>query len=482
MSVDSDFIKFLDRVNLTDDFPVVSHILQHVNKIVESDIGNAKKLAEWVMQDVNLTKNLLQTVNSADFIRYGGNITSVTRAIELVGFNKIKAVASSLIALNFLENKTLYSVMQDSLSETFLASIIASNLDKPHVNKGFEELMVFCLFSKLGKLLTAHYFDEEFAQIHALVEEKNLSESEASKTVLGISYEEISARIAAHWGFPPDIVNVIYPKSVLSTELFDLKNAMFISLTISNMIISQKCSIENIADYIVRKYGAKYGYKKEYFVALINKSITKFKDQPACYGINLNAAYKKIKSQMSHHLETSKQQPLDPATVESALNAGTQEIFTLLMSDEIPLSDILNKAIDVLHEALKLDATCLFKVNPKAIKMEKMYFHGGYRGDLSFPITPNNAIDIFQISIHQHLDLLIENAESQEFHTNLPDWYISKLNNKSLMLLPLVLREKCVGLIYAGSRFANHLNLPSNTVNLVKTIRNQMLIAIKQKM
>lgn len=69
MSVDSDFIKFLDRVNLTDDFHVVSHILQHVNKIVESDIGNTEKIADWVMQDVNLTKNLLQTVNSADFIR-----------------------------------------------------------------------------------------------------------------------------------------------------------------------------------------------------------------------------------------------------------------------------------------------------------------------------------------------------------------------------------------------------------------------------
>lgn len=136
----------------------------------------------------------------------------------------------------------------------------------------------------------------------------------------------------------------------------------------------------------------------------------------------------------------------------------------MLISDEIPLSDILNKAIDVLHEALKLVATCLFKVNPKAIKMEKMYFHGGYQGDLSFPITQNNTSDIFQISIHQHLDLLIENAESQEFHTSLPDWYISKLSNKSLMLLPLVLIEKCVGLIYAGSRFANHINLPSNTV------------------
>lgn len=69
MSVDSDFIKFLDRVNLTDDFHVVSHILQHVNKIVVSDIGNTEKIADWVMQDVNLTKNLLQTVNSADFIR-----------------------------------------------------------------------------------------------------------------------------------------------------------------------------------------------------------------------------------------------------------------------------------------------------------------------------------------------------------------------------------------------------------------------------
>lgn len=482
MSVDSAFIKFLDRVNLTDDFPVVSHILQHVNKIVESDIGNAKKLAEWVMQDVNLTKNLLQTVNSPDFIRYGGNITSVTRAIELVGFNKIKAVASSLIALNFLENKTLYSVMKDSLSETFLASIIASNLDKPNAGKGFEELMVFCLFSKLGKLLTAHYFDEEFTQIHALIDEKNLSESEASKAILGISYEEISARIAAHWGFPPDIVNVMYPKSVLSPELFELKNALVISLTISDMIISQKCPIENIADYIVRKYGAKYGYKKEYFVDLISKSIAKFKDQQASYGINLDATYKKIKPLVNPHGDARKKQALDPATVEAALSAGTQEIFTLLMSDEKTLSDILNKAIDVLHDALKVETTCLFKANPKAIKMEKMYFHGGYQGDLSFPLTPNSTKDIFQISIHQHLDLMIENAESEEFHTNLPDWYISKLNDKSLMLLPLVIKEKSVGLIYAGSRHANHLNLPSSTVNLIKTIRNQMLIAIKQKM
>jgi GAF domain-containing protein len=51
---------------------------------------------------------------------------------------------------------------------------------------------------------------------------------------------------------------------------------------------------------------------------------------------------------------------------------------------------------------------------------------------------------------------------------------------RSLVLFPVMINKKAVGLFYADSDGAQPIQLGSAELNLLKTLRNQALLAIKQ--
>ncbi len=53
---------------------------------------------------------------------------------------------------------------------------------------------------------------------------------------------------------------------------------------------------------------------------------------------------------------------------------------------------------------------------------------------------------------------------------------------KSFILLPVVINKKTMGLFYADMQEANSLELSERQLSLLRTLRNQAVLAIKQKM
>jgi GAF domain-containing protein len=51
---------------------------------------------------------------------------------------------------------------------------------------------------------------------------------------------------------------------------------------------------------------------------------------------------------------------------------------------------------------------------------------------------------------------------------------------RSLLLFPVLVNKKPVGLLYADSDVAGAIQLGSAELNLLKTLRNQAVLAIKQ--
>jgi len=49
------------------------------------------------------------------------------------------------------------------------------------------------------------------------------------------------------------------------------------------------------------------------------------------------------------------------------------------------------------------------------------------------------------------------------------------------MLLPIAIEGKCIGLFYADCTKAGQLQIQPRHLNLLKTLRNQAVLAIRQK-
>ena len=88
--------------------------------------------------------------------------------------------------------------------------------------------------------------------------------------------------------------------------------------------------------------------------------------------------------------------------------------------------------------------------------------------------------NLFALVCSKGLDTLIHNATDPKVLNNLPAWYRQHINAHSFMLLPLQSKGTPFGLIYADQAQADAIVLDDKGLSLLKTLRNQAVMAFRQ--
>ncbi|MDO9635595.1 MAG: HDOD domain-containing protein, partial [Thiobacillus sp.] len=94
------------RMGSDSDFPALSEAIGAINRIASSETEGVNELSNSILRDVALTSKLLRLANVAYYSQVGGgSISTVSRAVVILGFNAVRAIALSLILFENLGNK-----------------------------------------------------------------------------------------------------------------------------------------------------------------------------------------------------------------------------------------------------------------------------------------------------------------------------------------------------------------------------------------
>jgi len=96
----------------------------------------------------------------------------------------------------------------------------------------------------------------------------------------------------------------------------------------------------------------------------------------------------------------------------------------------------------------------------------------------SFPLsfTP----DIFHAATSKGVDLMISDINDPKIANRIPDWYRKAVSAQSFVLFPLNIKGSSVALIYADRDEPGGISIPEKELQLLRTLRNQAILAIKQ--
>src|SRR3989338_11523780 len=96
----------LRRMRFKSDFPALSASVSRVQALSDNETDSMQTLCDEVLQDVALTQKLLRVVNTAHFRRAGSDpISTVSRAVALIGVGGVRNMALSLMLLDHMEDK-----------------------------------------------------------------------------------------------------------------------------------------------------------------------------------------------------------------------------------------------------------------------------------------------------------------------------------------------------------------------------------------
>ncbi|UUX97734.1 serine/threonine protein kinase [Aquabacterium sp. J223] len=197
----------LRRMKHRTDFPALSDAVMRIQRVAASDSESVASLSHEILKDVALTHKLLRLVNSAHYRQVGDGVSTVSRAIALVGFAGIRNMALSLVLLEHMQDKAHASRLREEFLRALMAGTLADSLSP--TPREAEEAFLAALLQNLGRLLAGYYFPEEAQQIvqrlprePGKVTAPAADEERAARQVLGLGYEELALGVTRTWGLP----------------------------------------------------------------------------------------------------------------------------------------------------------------------------------------------------------------------------------------------------------------------------------------
>lgn len=510
----------LRRMRHKSDFPALSGSVVRIQSISSSDKESIATLTNEILKDVALTNKLLRLVNTAHYAR-GGTISTVSRAVTLVGFNGIRNMALSLVLLEHMQDKAHANLLKDEFMRSLMAGAIASELSP--VRAEGEEAFLGAMFQNLGRLLTEYYFPEEARAIRALMGGKEpVSEVQAATTVLGISYEQLGIGISRAWNLPEAIQHCIRrpagnPPGSPPREAAD--RMRWIAVASNEMADTLLQSDPQQAATKLTQVGLRYARAMGTDAKAIEAATTRARERLVelaravdfKVGPGSGAARLLTAPQDTHKTVVLYEPPTpghDTDTVAAfelhATQPGTPELIATLGTDARRVSEMLAAGIQDITNAMVED----FKLTDVLrMILETMYRAMGFRhiifcmrdakaGALTgrfglgasvepvvktfrIPLHPDE-VDLFSAVCSKGADTMISDASEPRVASRLPAWYRKSVNAPTFLLLPLMIKGAPFGLIYADKAEPGELKLDEKELALLRTLRNQAVMAFRQ--
>ena len=198
----------LRRMRHKSDFPALSESVGAINRLTASENQSISALSNCILKDFSLTNKLLRLVNSAFYRQAGGgNISTVSRAVVVLGFDAVRNIAITVMLFDHLQHKGNANSLKGEFVRANLAGILAKEIGAKTAQRDVEQAFICAMFHNLGRLLSQYYFPDESEEIKRVIEQKRCPEQSAAFQVLGISFEDLGIGIARTWGFPKLLIN-----------------------------------------------------------------------------------------------------------------------------------------------------------------------------------------------------------------------------------------------------------------------------------
>ena len=505
----------LRRMRHKSDFPALSDSLVRIQRATNSDNESLGSLSNEILKDVALTNKLLRMVNTALYSRAGGgSISTVSRAVALVGFAGIRNMAMSLVLLEHMHDKGHANQLKEEFLRALMAGSLADALCK--VSRDGEEAFIGAMFQNLGRLLSEYYFPEEANQVREILAAaprvaqggaESGGEAAASVRVLGLSFEDLGLGIASAWGLPESLRRCMQqsagePPARLAEKTPDRVRwlARAANEMTDAMLFNEPGAAEARIDSIARRYGRALDREPREFSAAASAARSRLAEMAKAMNLQVDAdsparrllaaprpqaAASGPDSLVPHALEativTSPPGPASTINAAEVLAAGVQDI-TNSMVENFRLNEVLRMILETMLRALEFRRVlfCLRDAKSDTITGRFGLGNEAEASAAAFKVPLKANGDLFAAVCNKGADTLISDATAAGIAARLPNWYKNGINAPAFLLLPLQMKGAPFGLIYADKSTPCAIELGEKELSLLRTLRNQAVMAFKQ--
>jgi serine/threonine protein kinase len=504
----------LRRMKHRSDFPALSDSVSRIQRVANSENDNLQNLSAEILKDVALTNKLLRMVNTASYSAAGGAVSTVSRAVALVGFAGIRNMALSLVLLDHMQDKGHATQLKEEFLRALMVGTLAGELTP--LAREAEETFLSAMFQNLGRLLVEFYFPDEARQIRAL------DEPAAARRILGIGFEDLGVGVAKAWGLPDTLQRAMrVPEGEVPGKVVGgLDRQRWLGRMageVSDALLHDEDGRSAAKlDAIAQRYGRALGVEGKQVKAAAEQAQQRLSQLAQAMNLDLGAkararrllaapaAATEHDSLSAHTLKATDMAPLDaaaapPSQVEAQgamaaptinvaelLANGVQDITNHMVADGCKLNEVLRMILETMYRALGFRRIVFCLRDARTDTLTGRFGLGERASEVAAAMkvplrtAPGSAPDLFSAVCAKGADTLIADATVPVIANRLPAWFGQHVAAPSFLLLPLMMKNAPFALIYADQARPGGITLGEKELALLRTLRNQGVMAFRQ--
>ena len=471
-----------------------------VVQMASSDDQGTHDLAYYVLGDAALTQRILRLSNTPTYRTASGtNVTTISRAISLLGFDNVKTTALGMLLVDALGNSEHELSVRVELETALCASLVGREMARHSFFQGAEEASIGALFKNLGALLVASHEHDRYREINALAASGQHTLAQASQMILGCTYDTLSETVMSEWKLPDVIVRSL---SALAPGVLKVPANR-------GEWMRQVASFSMDASRLLARTGDPRRYSE-------------FKSMLMRYGVSLNLDADQmgelldtVRGEMTALLQSMNMQPQTrsgdapeheglpnvlllatmggdepdggchasgkPLNARELLLAGVQDVTQMRASGKSRVNELVLAVLETLYTSMgfRFATVCLKDARAGQYRARLAFGdnHEKLMEGFAFPMASSR--DLFHLAMENDADLMISDASSQKIRDLLPAWHRTLLPEaRSFIVLPLVVGKVQLGLFYADRKTTAPEGVPADETSLIKALKSQVLVAL----
>ena len=525
--------RLMQKIAKQADFASMKDSVRLMQKISRSENAHARALSGAISEDIAMTAKLLRLVNAAFYSSAGGgNITSLQRAVALMGFQTVGMMANSLMLFDRLPKGSDGNRLREEFGRAQLAALLAQQFCNR--NKAIDGAYLAALFQNLGGMLGGLHFPEELHGFEEKLQARGMvmgksdwmdARDKLAREHWGADLEDMAIDVAGQWGWPETVRNGmrrLQPSSseraasaeeyqrvlctsanVLAAQLLGLPGGgsaeekaearracverfaaeMAVPLSLNPEPLAEEVAgVQQVWDGLAAALG--FGP----VAAPAAPKAAKAADPAAKPGAAKVAAAAPAATPTPAPTAASKPAaprpavpaaPVNPAVAES-LSDALEKLSSLVVAGA-PAGQLLQLCIRQMHEALGLRRVVVCLRDGSGAMLKGSMGVGERATALApvFQIPLQPPSELFGLLCSKGADTLISDTSDPVIAQRLPAWFRNQVQAGTFVLLPMVAGGQVLGAFYGDKAEPGTLQISERELTLLKTLRNQVVMAMR---
>lgn len=480
--------------------------IARVLELTSSPDEAAQSITYYVLADAALTQKILRLANTVTY-RGAANtpITTISRAIFVLGLDTVRTAALALLLVDSLNNPQHVEAIRRELVESLAASLLGRELSRQNQIQGAEEASIAALFSNLGRMLVASHEHELYRRVQAFIQ-AGTAPAQSAIRVLGCSYEFLSANVLKEWNFS-DTLSLALEKPAAgvlkppATRLETLRTVVAFCSDAAHLVMRPPGSIGPLElQPLLTRYGTALqidAERLEQLLSLVGREIESVMASlnlmpgvataaPAPARPNTLPGVLKLSALTNHTINTDERYDSGkPLNARDRLLDGVQLATQIMGTGKFKPSALTLHVVETLFVSLGLRFATVCLRDSRSGRYQSVVSIGEKQAErharFGFPFLAAGD-NIFHLAMENSADLMIEDAAMGRIRELVPEWHKTLLPDaRSVIVLPLVQNGQPLGLFYGDRTKPAPEGISSDEAALIKTLVGQMQAALANR-